>query len=251
MNELSDRSCSPEICASAAAASPQRWDPLPTLGWAIILVGASQYGGAYLLYGIAVLIGQPDLMEDMSYLIIGILFLQALIVAPALYGLTRPALGVSRAEFLPLRRLRPGVLIGWTLIVLALSYAISAMLVYFSGRETLPDFVADVVATDAPWLMLAGVVLMAPLAEELLFRGFLISGLRKSFLGDYGAILLSALLWAMIHVQYEFIYLVGLFALGVLLGLSRIVTNSLWPALIAHALNNAIAMAIGYLMIGT
>lgn len=247
MNELSDRSCNSEICPPAAVASPQRWGPLPTLGWVLILVGASQYGGAYLLYGIAVLIGRPDLMGDMSYLIIGILFLQTLIVVPVLYGLTSPALGVNRAEFLPLRRLRPDVLIGWTLIVLVLSYAISAMLVYLAGRETLPDFVADVVAADAPWLMLMGVVLMAPLAEELLFRGFLISGLRKSFLGDYGAILLSALLWTMIHVQYEFIYLIGLFALGVLLGLSRIATNSVWPALIAHALNNAIAMAIGYL----
>ena len=77
--------------------------------------------------------------------------------------------------------------------------------------------------------------------EELLFRGFLISGLRPTRLGASGAVLASALLWSAIHGQYDLYGMASIFALGVLLGAARVKTGSVLVAIVMHGLSNAIA----------
>ena len=79
-----------------------------------------------------------------------------------------------------------------------------------------------------------GVVIGAPLAEEILFRGYGLARIRELG-GERRALLLSALDFALSHhwVQWPFIFLFGL-----VLAWLVIQTGSLWPALLAHALNN-------------
>lgn len=89
------------------------------------------------------------------------------------------------------------------------------------------------------WLLIIGVVVVAgPVTEEFIFRGFMFTTLIKTRLGFTGAAAITSALWTILHYQYNWQVLVGLFIFGV--GLSYVVwrTGSLWPAIVAHGANN-------------
>ncbi|HEY9623173.1 MAG TPA: type II CAAX endopeptidase family protein [Crinalium sp.] len=91
-------------------------------------------------------------------------------------------------------------------------------------------------------LFYLAVVVMAPVFEELFFRGFLYQGFRHSFLKVTGAIAIPSLLWALIHQQYDWIDVAGIFIFGIVLGLARHRTGSVYVAVSMHALNNFLAL---------
>lgn len=111
-------------------------------------------------------------------------------------------------------------------------------------RPSLPDFMVDFHAS-AGWLpgLLFVVVFVAPLAEEVLFRGFLLPGLAAGRMGAAGAILVSALLFALVHTQYDPFDMSAVLTLGLLLGAGRWFSGSLWLAYGLHAAINAVAAA--------
>ncbi len=82
-----------------------------------------------------------------------------------------------------------------------------------------------------------GLVVIGPLSEEVLFRGFILQGLRADG-SPSRAIVLTALLFGLFH--FDPIHIVGAAVLGLYLGWLRVVTGSLFAALCAHALNNGI-----------
>jgi membrane protease YdiL (CAAX protease family) len=104
-----------------------------------------------------------------------------------------------------------------------------------SGLE---DADRDVLLGIATGVLLIGV---APFAEELFFRGFLYQAFRNSF-GVLPGAILSALIFGAIHL--EFFKLVQLAILGVVLALLFEKTKSLWPPIMLHAVNNALAFAV-------
>lgn len=81
-------------------------------------------------------------------------------------------------------------------------------------------------------------VLVAPVAEEALFRGYLFGKLRK-VAPLWLAILITSLLFAVVHGQWN----VGIdvFALSIVLCLLRVVSGSLWPSILLHMLKNGVA----------
>jgi uncharacterized protein len=81
-------------------------------------------------------------------------------------------------------------------------------------------------------------IIVAPVAEEVFFRGFLYQAFRNSF-GVLPGALLSALIFGAIH--FEFFKLVQLAILGVILALLFEKTRSLWSPIILHAVNNTLA----------
>jgi membrane protease YdiL (CAAX protease family) len=103
--------------------------------------------------------------------------------------------------------------------------------------------------TWAPMLWIAAVI-CAPVFEESLFRGFLFTGLQNSKVGTVGTIFLTALPWALLHIQYDLIQIGMIFFLGILLGIARTTTRSIWSPLIIHSLNNLLAMVELYLRAG-
>ncbi|MEX0785076.1 MAG: CPBP family intramembrane glutamic endopeptidase [Dehalococcoidia bacterium] len=88
-------------------------------------------------------------------------------------------------------------------------------------------------------------VIMAPLAEELFFRGFVFPGLIRP-LGVTGAMLASGLLFGMFHVtNVETLGLVLPFGLiGMLFAWLYYRTGSLWPSIAAHLIFNAVSFTI-------
>ena len=89
-------------------------------------------------------------------------------------------------------------------------------------------------------------ILIAPILEEFIFRGFLFSQLRIT-LGNWGAISLSSLAWTSLHFQYELKILFILFVLGLFLGFLRWKSNSLFLVMALHAVNNLVALIMAYL----
>lgn len=89
-------------------------------------------------------------------------------------------------------------------------------------------------------LALAFVVLVvvAPLVEETLFRGYLYGKLRPK-IGHIGSMLLVSLCFAVLHGQAN----VGIdvFALSIVLCLLREYTGSIWAGVLLHALKNGLA----------
>jgi len=119
------------------------------------------------------------------------------------------------------------------------------------GRPPAPQSMLDIYRTagSLPLLYLA-VAGMAPLVEELLFRGFLIPGLATSRMGAAGAVASSAALWAGMHaLQYDLYDLTGIFVLGLAFGAIRIATGSTLLPMAIHAGINAVTLLqVGWLL---
>jgi len=82
---------------------------------------------------------------------------------------------------------------------------------------------------------------MAPLAEEIAFRGYLLSALRTR-LPPRAAIAASAVLFASMHldpVRFPAVLFLGLF-----LGWLAWRSGSIWPAVAAHAVNNGLGSMV-------
>ena len=88
------------------------------------------------------------------------------------------------------------------------------------------------------------VVTVGPLVEELLFRGVLLSALlRRCHVG--WSVAITSLLFALIHLpglQFQWYGLPDLALLALLLAWLRLHSGSIWPAVLAHGLNNLLAV---------
>jgi hypothetical protein len=91
-----------------------------------------------------------------------------------------------------------------------------------------------------PMLWLATII-VAPITEELLFRGFLHRGWAPSWLGVSGTIVLTSALWAALHQQYDWLGILYIFLMGLIFGWVRQRSGSTRPTIILHALNNLFA----------
>jgi membrane protease YdiL (CAAX protease family) len=83
-----------------------------------------------------------------------------------------------------------------------------------------------------------GLILLAPIAEELLFRGFAISGFCGSRFSSAIAVPVSAVLWASAHPGDSWVDYIALFVLGCVLGVVRVKSRSILPPLSLHMVVN-------------
>lgn len=118
-------------------------------------------------------------------------------------------------------------------------------LAFLLGYPLSPDFSLASMRTARDsgtiWLLLLGFCIGAPIAEEFIFRGFVFRGWSASFLGARGAIVLSAVLFAVIHQQYEWFYIAGIVMIGLLFGYLRHRSGSTWLTVITHGYYNLMA----------
>jgi membrane protease YdiL (CAAX protease family) len=100
-------------------------------------------------------------------------------------------------------------------------------------------------AVESPiWLFVAAAI-VAPLVEEIFFRGFLFQGFRKRY-GWMPALLLSSFIFAAAHLDLA--SLIPTFILGVILTYMYHRSNSLWPGIIFHFLINATSTLAVYFL---
>lgn len=93
----------------------------------------------------------------------------------------------------------------------------------------------------APQMLLRGIgiVILAPISEELMFRGLLFWRIKNSRLKTIGAIIIPAILFSVIHIQYSELLTLGvIFIDGLFYGLARHFSKSVVLAITLHSLSN-------------
>jgi membrane protease YdiL (CAAX protease family) len=166
--------------------------------------------------------------QDMGWVIAAVV-LAGLVCRPRAwhFGFTRPRLGPA---------------VGWSLVAI-LSY-VALTLVYTLILQ--PDS-GDPIETGDRYGTLIGtcviIVIVAPIAEEIFFRGFLYRILRGR-MGLWPALVIDGALFGAIHLTSGGPLAVALIApLGFLLCLIYERSGSLYPCIALHALNNCIVSA--------
>jgi membrane protease YdiL (CAAX protease family) len=209
----------------------------------VAIVGLSLFGAA-LLAPVLGLAGAAD--PRSAVLRLGVLGLgQVLMVALTLFAST--LFGGRLREVLALREVPAGwrTYAGALLALAGLQFVLG--IVQQSFRHDMATDLrpfADIVRGPY-WPLVAAVVAVgAPLSEELLFRGFLLSALARSGLGFWGAAPVSNLPWAALHAGYSPVGIAEVFVIGLLFSWFLWRTGSLRVPIVCHALYNALVLLV-------
>jgi len=151
------------------------------------------------------------------------------------YGLTWADLGIGRFDKIYLRR---GAFAG--LLSLPVVIVVTKIYESLSGQPVDNPQIEALMPLGFSWpalvifLILGSIVV--PLAEEIAFRGLFYRWLKPR-LGVPGSIVVSALVFAMLHGIPQIIPAIT--ALGIVLAIAAEVSDSIWPSIIAHGIFNA------------
>ena len=237
----------PAVAAPAPAQTPRK---LPDIPWDASDAGWGLAAGlilAVIVTPLLVVPFDPDLSSS-----------GALLTAQALLGgsLLFVAIGMASqwkvAQLgeafgrLGLRRFRLSAL-GIALLTLFVYYIAVALFAAFVLQPEQEDIGGDLGIGDENLaiaiIAVLLIVVLAPLSEELFFRGFVFAGLRKRW-SLWPAALLAGGIFGLIHAPTGITTVVPLSALGIALCWLYDRTGSLWACIFAHFLNNALALAV-------
>ena len=234
----------------ATPPAPSPWGPWGTFGLLLAVVTAVVFAQAGVVLVILVARLATDSAFELEQLeklatdgdVLAVATVASALAALALVAiLVRTLPGFTLRNYLALHPVKLRVVLFWVALTAVVVTAWD-LLTAWLGRPIVPDFMADAYASSAflPLLWLA-VVVVAPLWEELVFRGFAYPGLRRSRFGAAAAILVPTLVWAGLHLQYDLFGWSFVFLLGILLGLAREKTGTVTVPLILHVLVNLVA----------
>ncbi len=173
---------------------------------------------------------------------------QGLMVVPLFLYLKFKKLSIIdsiRFKTLKYTDVRPIVLFSLGLIVLS-DELDRIMQVYIPA----PDYIIDLNHLIQPesylggFLLFFAVVILAPLGEEIIFRGFLQQVLEKQWKDSTRAVLFTALIFSLVHMNPYWFF--QIYILGVFLGFLAWKTKSIIAPLILHGLNNLIALLLSF-----
>jgi membrane protease YdiL (CAAX protease family) len=144
---------------------------------------------------------------------------------------------------LVLPRARDAVMASAMLIVILVVVEGALLLL---GQELIPEFQRDAYRTAkaAGWLpgLFLAVVVFAPVAEEIIFRGFMYRGFVRKPGHEPYAIVVLTLGFMLLHVQYDWVGLLQVFVMGLFFGWVRWLSGSTLLTILLHMLTNIEAM---------
>lgn len=171
---------------------------------------------------------------------------QGIIILPAVYFLRTRRLSLITAF-----RLKP---ISRQALVAAVGLAIG-IIIWVDELDRLlslvivpPDYLEQLAGqmrfegTLLSALLWITIVFIAPIGEELLFRGFLQRFLERTWGDVTRAILVTSMVFAMVHLNP--FWLIQIYVLGVFLGYLAWRTQSIIPGLVLHIFNNSLALVL-------
>ncbi|HEV2723020.1 MAG TPA: type II CAAX endopeptidase family protein [Thermoleophilaceae bacterium] len=220
-----------------------RWPALFAL-WAF-LVGIT---GTMLLVGLgAAIIGADGESDSPGFVVLATLVQAVVLVGTAVLF----ASFVSRPKpwHFGLRRTPFWLGLGWAVAGIVAFYVVAALYSVIVPVDVEQGVTDDLGADEGTFgLIVAGLMVMivAPVAEELFFRGFFYKALRSRFT-MVGAAVLDGLLFGAIHYNFEgadaLLLLPPLALLGFVFCVVYEKTGSLFPVIGMHAFNNSVAYA--------
>lgn len=173
-------------------------------------------------------------------------YLQSIAVTTAVFFLLAVVLRFRRKEFAGLgyRHFSPADIgIGILLLIAANAVLLIMSATSPSLRPGPHNFMTALLPRTAGerWLWLV-MSLVAAVGEESLFRGFVMTRVRRYCSGWVPALLLSSIGFGLVHVYQGWAGIVLAGTYGVIFGLVVIRRGSLWPCLIAHFLQDALVI---------
>ncbi len=205
---------------------------------------AAGIAGMWVLASLAtVLIARNWGVTALGFEQVAVTVLGSLMVLP-LVAIAVRGTGVPWRDYLALRTPEwIDILIGFACLLLLIGgYAAVSALTGESIIKPVPDLFLMLAASGmlVPFV-LSGVVL-APVMEEIVFRGFLYRGWGQA-IGVTGAIVLTAALWAVMHTRLGLTGMVMMFGVGILLGMVRWLSGSTTLVIGIHMFNNLHVLA--------
>ncbi|TPG10604.1 CPBP family intramembrane metalloprotease [Rhodanobacter glycinis] len=213
---------------------------------AISVTTAFQHGWQGLDHAIPATLEQPAMQALLATLSLGIAAPLTLLLArwkwPRLWSRTQPpGFGVAW----PRRRLFFGLAVAVGLTAPWLGALLTQLLAH---GHAVTQGIQQLGSSTPPELripLVLVVVSVGPLAEELLFRGVLLSALLQRWHVGW-SVVISSLVFALIHLpglQFQWYALPDLALLALALTWLRLRSGSIWPAVLAHGLNNLVGVA--------
>jgi membrane protease YdiL (CAAX protease family) len=217
------------------------WGYWATLGWALLAFIVSQCVAIALLLWLRVADVETLLANPFDGVTVTLFLLIANPIMIAVIALAVRCARAPLAEYLalvwPPRR---EIIVG--IVALVAVIAIGDALLLLSGRDLVTSFQTQSYATAAAegWLvpMAAAAIILAPAGEEVMFRGFLFRAWARSERSAWPAIVVISVLWAVLHVQYDWAGMLQIFIVGLFLGWIRWRSGSTLLTFVLHALFN-------------
>ena len=180
---------------------------------------------------------------DKVYLYLSFFLGQGVIVLPTIYYLN-----FKKKSIFDSFRIKP---ISFNTVINSIIFS-AGIIILFDALDRVihqivptPDYIFDLGEIMQPestlgliFLFLA-VVVMAPIGEEVVFRGFLQKFLEEYWKDIARAVLITSLFFAMIH--FNPYWTIQIYLLGVILGFLSWKTKSVIPSIILHSINNGMA----------
>ena len=133
-------------------------------------------------------------------------------------------------------------------VSLAVMYVIRAYIPGIDWSEAQDVGFNNVISGIDKIITFVALVILAPIAEELIFRGFLYGKLRTR-LSAVPAIILVSILFGFVHGQWN----VGIIAaiMSIFMCLAREITGTIYAGILIHMIRNGLAFYLLYIMDGT
>jgi CAAX protease family protein len=217
------------------------WGYWTTLGWSIVAFLVGQFAG----FGVLLWLRGGDWDSVLQTPFDGVLVTIFIAISnPVTIAVLAIAVRIARSDLSDYFALKWPAARDLTLGIAALVVLIAAgdALLYLSGRDLVTPFQVQsyTTAAAAGWLpaMFAAAIVIAPAGEEAVFRGFLFRGWARSARAVWPAIIVISILWAMLHIQYDWTGVLQIFVVGLFLGWMRWRSSSLVLTFVLHALFN-------------
>ena len=231
--------------AASAAEGERAWRPWTAWAGMATVFGGSLVVSVVVAAVVALAGGEAEDLPP-GALLATMLALDALFVGVAiLFARTSGPVG---ARQFGLRGTRFWQAVGWAALLYLAYFTFAAVWGLIVGEPDEQSVVEDLGIRRDDLALIGGAVVIcvvAPLAEELFFRGFFYAALRN-WRGALPAALITGLVFGSLHFEgiskAEFI--LPLMFLGFVLCLVREKTGSLYPCIAIHAINNAIAYGV-------
>ena len=181
-----------------------------------------------------------QLAQSGLLLIVQLTFLLPVIIIFAYRRISWRAIGFGKFNWSTLG-IGCGLLIGSYAVILVHNAILVMLGIKTQGQEITQLFGA---LKSPVWFFIVGAIL-APLVEEIFFRGFLFQGFRARY-GWVPGLLLSSAIFGLAHLDP--VALIPTFILGCLLAYLYQRSNSVWPGVIMHMLVNSLGLCSVYFM---
>jgi hypothetical protein len=215
---------------------------LETLGWAVVGFVLANAAGTGLVY-----VAFPEHMPSETSLRYGgtLVALVTLITNPVLVAffalIARWRAGRGAAAYLGLTGFRLRDLLVGVLAIAALAAVINTAS-WLAGLDIVPSVQTDMFTSARAdgWLLplLLAIVVVGPIGEEVMFRGFLFRGWVTLDQRGVFAVIVITQLWTAMHVQYDWYGMSQVFLNGLVLAWVRWRSGSTTLTIVLHVLIN-------------